>query len=261
MPERRRSPRQEKARAIRREKRRRRILLWAAGLLVLAAGSFALYTFVIRDLPVFEIKDLQVNGLDTSTDEGKQVDAAIRAAVGEMTTLHVDQDLLDEEMSRYPRVASASVSTGFPDSATVTVVEREDGSVLGEDEDALLIATDGTVLGSPGSAVDELPRIGDGDPPDGDRVEGRTLDQALVLGAVPRELQSFVDRSAFGADGVEVTMSNGLLLIFGTPSAAIEKWKAAASVIADPELGDVGYVDLTVPRRPAVGTGDGPDDG
>jgi cell division septal protein FtsQ len=92
-------------------------------------------------------------------------------------------------------------------------------------------------------------------------VEGRTLDQALVLGAVPRELQSFVEKSGFGSDGVEVTMTNGLLLIFGSSSAAVEKWKAAASVIADPDLGDVGYVDLTVPRRPAVGTGDGPDEG
>jgi cell division septal protein FtsQ len=257
----RRPVRSDKARRFRRERRRRRILLWAAGLLVLAATSFALYTYVIRDLPLFEIGNLEVRGLDTSTDEGKQIEAAISGAAAEMTTLNLDQELLDEEMSRYPRVASATITASFPDEATVDVVERKNGSVLGEDADALLIATDGTVLGSPGSAVGELPRIGSGDPPEGDRLEGRTLDQAIVLGAVPVELQSYVVESDYGADGVEVTLSNGLLLIFGRSSGATEKWKAAASVIADPELGDVGYVDLTVPRRPAVGTGEGPDEG
>jgi predicted MFS family arabinose efflux permease len=52
-PPQKRSARQEKARAIRREKRRRRILLWTVGLFVFGAGAFALYTYVIRDLPVF----------------------------------------------------------------------------------------------------------------------------------------------------------------------------------------------------------------
>jgi hypothetical protein len=49
-----------------------------------------------------------------------------------------------------------------------------------------------------------------------------------------------------------VVLSNGLVLLFGDASRAIEKWKAAASVIADPELSGADYVDLSVPRRPAV---------
>jgi cell division protein FtsQ len=225
-----------------------------------ALASFAAYHYGIRDLSVFRIKEVTVKGLDSSTEQGKQIKAAIEDATGEMTTLHLDQDLLDEEMSRFPRVASAIVDADFPSSATVTVIEREDGSVFGDGADALLIASDGTVLGSPGDMVDQLPLVGSGDPPRDGRLDGRALEQAVVLGAVPRELRSYVDRSDFGRDGVEVTLSNGLVLLFGDSTKAEQKWKAAASVIADPGLTDAGYVDLSVPRRPAVGTGDRPPD-
>jgi cell division protein FtsQ len=246
--------------ADRRDRRRRRLLFSLVGLLVLAVGLFALYWFVLRDLALVEIRDLEVRGLDTSTVEGRQIEDAIEVAAGEMTTLHIRQDVLDQEMARFPRVQSATIEPDFPNAATVTVRQRKDGSIFGEEEDALLIASDGTVLGSPGDRVESLPVIGDGDPPDGSRVEGEALDQAIVLGAAPTELQSFIDRSDMTPDGVEVTLSNGLVLLFGVPEKASEKWKAAATVIADPELSGAGYVDLTVPMRPAVGSGTGPDD-
>ncbi len=257
-PDPRSSVRRNKALAIKKERRRRKIILRTTGLLLLVAALFAAYNFAIRDLSVFEINDLQVKGLDSSTEEGKQINQAIATAVGEMTTLHLRQEVLDEEMARFPRVASATVEADLPNGATVTVVAREDGSIYGEGSQALLIGTDGVVLGSPGDLVDELPLIGSGDPPADGRLEGRALNQAVVLGAVPRELRSYVDRSDSSQDGVEVTLSNGLKLLFGDSSNADEKWKAAASVIADPDLSDAGYVDLTVPRRPAVGSGEGP---
>jgi len=53
---------------------------------------------------------------------------------------------------------------------------------------------------------------------------------------------------------VEVTLSNGLVLAFGDPTQIDLKWRAAAAVIADPGLTDAVYVDLAVPRRPAVRT-------
>jgi len=238
--------------ATARERRRRRILFSTLAVLAFVVAVGASYWFVVRDLPVFDIRDVEISGLDTGTEEGKQVAGAIRVATDEMTTLHVKQDLMDEEMARFPRVESATVEADFPNSATVKVRQREDAAIFGEDGQALLIASDGTVLGSPGDLVGQLPSISEGDPPEGDRLEGIALDQAMVLGAVPPELQSFVDRSEVTGNGVEVTLSNGLILLFGDPGQAAKKWKAAATVIADPDLTDVGYVDLSVPRRPAV---------
>ncbi len=238
--------------AHRRERRRRRLLLTVLGAFLLALTLSTLYWFVLRDLSVVEISDLEIAGLDTQTAEGRQIADAIEVATGEMTTLHLRQELLDAEMERFARVESATIEADFPSSATVTVRQRDDGSIFGENEDALLIASDGTVLGSPGDRVDALPSVTEGDPPEGGRLEGIALDQALVLGATPAELRSFVDQGEVTGDGVEVTLSNGLILLFGDPGQAAEKWKSAAAVIADPELSDAGYVDLTVPRRPAV---------
>jgi cell division septal protein FtsQ len=238
--------------ATARERRRRRLVVTVVATLFVALTLGGLYWFVVRELPVFEISEVEITGLDTGTEEGRQVAEAIRSATGQMTTLNVDQGLLDEEMERFPRVESATVDADFPDSATVTVRERRDAAIFGEDEDALLIAADGTVLGSPGDQADELPLISEGEPPEEDRLDGIALNQAIVLGAVPRELQGFLDRSEVTGSGVEVTLSNGLILLFGDPGQAGKKWKAAAAVIADPELADAGYVDVSVPRRPAV---------
>jgi uncharacterized protein YecE (DUF72 family) len=65
-----------------------------------------------------------------------------------MTTLHIKQEVLDDEVARYPTVAWATITAEFGNGPTVTDRQREDGSIFGEDEEALLIASDGTVLGS-----------------------------------------------------------------------------------------------------------------
>ena len=53
-------------------------------------------------------------------------------------------------------------------------------------------------------------------------------------------------------DGVQVLFENGLVMLFGDPSHADQKWRAAAALIADPNFDTSSYVDLSVPRRPAV---------
>lgn len=227
------------------------------GVLILGVAIFAGYHYWLRDSSLVAISDLTIKGVATDSEEGKQIRDAVELAVGEMTTLHLKPEVLNEELARFPRVRSVDLQSSSPHSATITVDERTDGSVFEVGSDALLIATDGTVLGTAGEGTESLPKIGSGDPPAGDQLEGRTLAQALVLGAVPTELRSFVEESDFGTDGVEVTLSNGLVLGFGDAAKSDQKWRAAASVIADPDLSGASYVDLSVPRRPAV---KGPED-
>lgn len=235
-----------------RERRRRRFVVLALLVIVAAAGIYAGYQYWFRDSSFVEIRDLQVKGVTTDTEEGKQIQSAIELAAGEMTTLHLRPELLDRELARFPRVRSAKIEAGFPNQATVEVDQRSDGSVFDIGTDQLLIATDGTVLGTAGEGTEDLPEIGTGDPPAGGKLEGRAKVQALVLGQVPDELRPYVTGSDFGKDGAEVTLSNGMILLFGDASKADQKWRAAASVIADPDLVDASYVDLVIPRRPAV---------
>lgn len=267
----RRNPVSRTAEIARRRERRGRILrltLFAG--VVAALALLAGYQFWLRDSSLVAVKDLTVRGLDPDDDRDRPVAEATRLAVEQMTTLHPRPDLLKEELSRFPQVADVRIDTSFPNAATVTVTTRRDGATIGSGAGQQLVATDGTLLGPAGDRGADLPEIrSTGEIPETGRLEGQDLAQALVLGGVPGKLRTYLDYSREGPGGVEVTLSNGLVLAFGDPTLIDQKWRAAAAVLADPGLTDAVYVDLTVPRRPAVrstlpegeGTGTVADDG
>jgi cell division septal protein FtsQ len=59
-------------------------------------------------------------------------------------------------------------------------------------------------------------------------------------------------RSFYGKSGIDVELRSGVELRFGDASRAAEKWRAAATVLADPAITALDYVDLQAPQRPAV---------
>lgn len=127
-------------------------------------------------------------------------------------------------------------------------------AAIGEGEDAVAVSSRGEVLSW--LALPEgfaLPRLPLEQPPKGDRVKGPALAQARVLGAVPPALRPYVAGSRYGARGVEVELDNGIELRFGDASQAALKWKAAASVLADPEIEALDYVNVLSPGRPTYG--------
>ena len=240
--------------------RRRRLRFLILGLLVLLLGLAIAWFIWLRDLPVFEIREVQVTGLETLSGEDGEGEATeltetVTTSLEGMTTVHVRQGDLEEALEPYPRVAGVEVETDFPNGATARLELREDGAVVGEEDEAVLVATDGTVLGPVPEGVETLPLIpGKAPPTDSTSLGGPRLSQAIVLGRVPTEIRPFVVGSRMGEKGIEVELSNGLVLIFGDDSKAGAKWKAATTVIADPELVSARYIDLTVPWRPAVGS-------
>jgi hypothetical protein len=74
-----------------------------------------------------------------------------------------------------------------------------------------------------------------------------------VLAAVPDALRPYVDSSGYGESGVEVTLTTGVELIFGDASQVAKKWRAAAAVLANPEVTSLDYVNLEAPGRPTYG--------
>lgn len=238
--------------ARKRERRSFRLRLLGFTGLILVLLLAGVYHFWLRDSSFVSIKNLEVVGVSTKTEEGRQIDQAVRTAMGVMTTLNLKPEVLEEELARFPRVAGSKIETSLPDSAKVTVEIRRDGSIFGKGSDALLIATDGTVLGPADGLETTLPLITDGDPPSDGSLTGRALSQAVLLGATPPELRSHVKDSVMTPEGVEVRFDNDLVMLFGDSSHADQKWRAAAALIADPEFDISSYVDLSVPRRPAV---------
>jgi hypothetical protein len=126
---------------------------------------------------------------------------------------------------------------------------------IGSGEDAVAVAADGSLL--PGLALPDdgegLPALPLSEPPKGGHLAGPVLQQARVLGATPTTLRPYVERSYYGESGVDVILDVGIELRFGDASQAARKWAAAATVLADPTISRLDYVDLHAPRHPAYG--------
>jgi cell division septal protein FtsQ len=134
------------------------------------------------------------------------------------------------------------------------LVSSEPVARIGSGSEAVAVAGDGTILTwLPLSEESSLPRLPLASPPKGLRLQGPILEQARVLAATPPALRPYVERSYLGESGVDVELSSGIELLFGDSTQAARKWKAAAAVLANPELTTLDYVDLLAPSHPAIG--------
>lgn len=139
-------------------------------------------------------------------------------------------------------------------SVAPTLVASEPVAAIGEGDDAVAVAANGTILGGwPAPEDGDLPRLPLEAPPEGPRLKGTMLEQVRVLAATPAALLPYVESSYFGESGVDVTLTTGIELRFGNSMGAARKWRAAAAVLASPETNSLDYVDLHVPAHPATG--------
>lgn len=230
---------------------------WAwrlVALLALVVAAGAAYNFWLRDSGLVAVDTVTVEGVDSETAAGDQIRLALIEAGQGMSTLAPEPDRLRAAVADFPEVREVSADASFPSSLTVRVEMRRPVARVGEGEDAVGIAGDGTVL--PDAAVTELdiPGMALNEPPESGTLAGPALEQAQVLGAAPPELLAVAESTVAGeADGPVVILDGGIELRFGDSSRAAEKWQAVSVVLTDPELELLDYVDLSSPGRPAVG--------
>ena len=133
------------------------------------------------------------------------------------------------------------------------LVSSQPVAAIGSGEGAIAVAEDGTLLAwFPSGDKVHLPELPIDSAPKGTRVQGSVLEQVHVLAASPPALRPYVAASHFGESGVDVELTSGIELRFGNSADARRKWRAAAAVLADPEITALDYVDLRAPGRPAV---------
>jgi cell division septal protein FtsQ len=127
-------------------------------------------------------------------------------------------------------------------------------ATIGAGPDAIAVGPEGQVLAwLPLSEELQLPSLPLAEPPGSGQLAGPALQQARVLGAAPATLRPYIASSYYGESGVDVELRSGIELRFGDASQAAAKWRAAAAVLADPQITTLDYVDLHAPRRPTVG--------
>jgi hypothetical protein len=137
---------------------------------------------------------------------------------------------------------------------TPTLLVPDVAATIGEGEDTVAVTANGAIVRWwPLPTDPELPRLPLSEPPQGGRLAGPMLEQARVLGAAPEALRSYLAASYYGESGVDVETTAGIELRFGDATQAELKWKAAAAILADPEIEALDYVNVIAPARPTYG--------
>jgi len=144
------------------------------------------------------------------------------------------------------RLRDITVAGELVDSAPV--------ATIGSGSEAVAVTADGKILRwlplPEDAALPELPLTV---APEKDKLAGTLLAQARVLGTAPEAFRPYLASSYYGESGVDVELRSGVELRFGDTSRLERKWRAAASVLADPSVTALDYVDLHAPSHPAIG--------
>jgi cell division protein FtsQ len=248
----------EAAERSRGARRLRRVLLALGVASALLAVGYLLW---LRDSSFVRVERTTVTGL--TTPRAHEIRTALVDAAGRMTTLHLDPSRLERAVAGYPEVASLELDPAFPHELAVHVVERRPiATVPGRGGDAVAVAADGTLLpaAEPGRPLASLPATAPGShgspaPGASGTVEHRrTLTALEVVAAAPPPLVgkiATVRRTA--PDGFVVELRDGPPLVFGDGERLESKWIAASSVLSRDGAAGAGYVDVSLPDRPAVG--------
>lgn len=140
------------------------------------------------------------------------------------------------------------------DSAEPRVLVPRLAATIGEGSEAVGVAADGALVRwLPLPEEPPLPRLPLDELPKGGRVRGPVLAQVHVLAAVPEALRPYAAGSDFGESGVRVDLTTGIEIRFGDDSQAKRKWRAAAAVLANPEVTALDYVNVEAPTKPSYG--------
>ncbi len=228
---------------------------WRTRLILVAvvAGALAITYFAwFRHSSFVAVERVKVEGV-SATDRGR-VTAALTDAAKGMSTLDVDTGKLASAVSGFPTVASVTANPSFPHGLTVNVVERTPVLVASDGDRRVPVAADGSLLPGVDVGGSNLPMLKVDPLPSEGRLGGEALDETHVVAAAPKALAPLIEGiESTHAYGTVVTLHPGIDLRFGSPSKSTQKWAAAAAVLADPKVTSLGYVDVRVPSRPAIG--------
>jgi cell division protein FtsQ len=220
-----------------------------AGLLLGVVG-LSLGWLWFRDSSFAAVERVTISGSGSS--EQAQVRAALETAGMDMTTLHVDRDVLEQAVEPFSSVAGLRIRPDFPHDLRIEVIEHEPVATLKTGGSSVPTTGGGLLLD--GVRAAGLPTVTTKAPLRGRHVgDERTLAALRVAAAAPPELRERSERLFYGPGGMRLELRDGPELIFGSDGAARAKWIAAARVLSDSSAAGATYLDLRVPKLVAAG--------
>jgi cell division protein FtsQ len=207
----------------------------------------------VRQSSLVAVKRVSVAGV--SGPDAPQIRSALISAARDMTTLDVHMSHLRTAVSPYPIVKALQVSTEFPHGMRIRVVEQVPVAIVTVDGRQTPVAGDGTLLHDV-TTDGPLPTIELTVAPGGTRLNGMASLEVRMLAAAPYQLLAKVQTaSSDSTHGLVVQLRNGPRVYFGAADQLAAKWAALTAVLSAPSSAGADYIDVTVPDRPAAGTG------
>ena len=178
---------------------------------------------------LFHARHLEVSG----TSSLSRADVLEIAGLDRRTNVAwLDEDAAERRLEANAWVADAEISVSIPFTVEISVTEREPVAVAWDGRRRVLLAGDGTSLGSPGPErglpLIELPPSGVSE-----GTAASPQGAARALGAMAPDLRSRVARVRVLLDGtLEVWLRSGPRVSFGAPDAVGLKARAIARALA-----------------------------
>lgn len=208
-----------------------------------------------RSSSLVAIKQVRVTGL-TGPDV-PQIRHDLTSEAKLMTTLDVSVARLQAAVSEYPDVKSVQVSTGFPHAITIHVLEEVPVATVQVGGRAVVVDSDGNLIGHPAGAPAPLPDVPLRTAPDGSRVTATGARAAIaILAAAPYDVLTHIQSAtSSAAHGVIVQLRDGPQIYFGSVTQVSQKWTSALGVLSESSAAGADYIDVTDPRVAAAGAG------
>ncbi|WP_299164985.1 cell division protein FtsQ/DivIB [uncultured Arthrobacter sp.] len=229
-----------------RGRRRRRWWLAAAiSAVLLVAGVIAYLVFS----PALAVRTLDIQGNRLVPED--QITAALEPLMGRSLTRIGDDDvraLLDA----FPPIEDVSVAAAPPSTLSVTVMERTPVAILESGESFTLIDSEGRQLTTVADRESvALPLIDGGTNAVNSSVFSSIAD---VLAALPEDIRKrLVHASADSIDSVELKLTDGKTIFWGSAEENAAKAQVIAALLAQPEQEPpVNVYDVSTPSRPVT---------
>lgn len=235
-------------------KRRRRLLAWTAAAV---AAVLAVIMAVALYSPVLAVKNVVFEGNSLVATE--TLEATLAPLVGKPLPQVTDAQV-SELLGPIVQVKSTRIQARPPSTLVVQLVERVPVALLKNGQEYVLVDQDGVQLGATADQAEaSLPLI------DGGRaVIGEATFQAMtaVLANLPQSiLKQLANASASSPDAVELKLTDGRSVIWGSPSDMELKSQVLQALLnapqATPEAGKAAPVpakvfDVSAPRHPVT---------
>lgn len=235
---------------MRRKRRPRRRPL--GGILTLTVIGMAVGAWAVASSPVFDIRDVRVEGnRHLSASEVERL-----ARIGTNANLiTLPSRRVVRSLARNPWVLWAEVGRSFPSTLVLTIEERSPVAWVRHPKGVAVVAGDGIVLSRRATPPLGLVAIGRSPRPLRPGAVLTGLEEPLAVAAsLPPQLRGHVDRASLERGEIVLRLADGTAVRYGQARSLPEKNAALAKLLgwAGKQGARLAYVDLRVPGNPAV---------